>query len=377
MKLYVLLVLLFSALFIETSVAQLTLKITGLPENTPNGTKIYAAGDFNGWNPADENNVFKLSSDGTYNLAINTDKDKINYKITLGSWDKVECNTDKSEIANRVSEVKDNDTISLIIKAWKLEEKKSTKAGNVHIVKDDFYIPQLERKRRIWVYLPPNYLKTDKKYPVLYMHDAQNLFDDLTSYSGEWGVDESLNALYDKTGKGLIVVGIEHGDSLRIDELTPWSHHKYGGGKGADYAKFIVETLKPFIDKKYRTSLNPDRTGLMGSSLGGLITFYMGLKYQKVFSKLGVFSPSFWYSKKCFKQAENFDKQTTLRMYILAGGKEGGNLVEKVNKMEKILVKKGFLEKELKTKIVAEGTHNESFWKKEFYEAIEWLFWSH
>lgn len=361
-------------ILIEASIAQLTLKLESIPENTPKEAKIHVAGDFNNWNPADTNNVFKLSSDGTYRLTIKTNKDKINYKITLGSWDKVECNTDRSDISNRVSEVKNNDTISLIIKAWKLDKKKSTKAENVHIVKNDFYIPQLDRKRRIWVYLPPDYVNSDKKYPVLYMHDAQNIFDDITSYSGEWGVDESLNTWFDKSGKGLIVVGIEHGDSLRIEELTPWSHPQYGGGKGGNYAKFIVETLKPFIDKNYRTSLNPDSTGIMGSSLGGLSSFYMGLRYQKTFGKIGVFSPSFWFSEECFKQAEDFKKQAALKMYILAGGKEGGNLIDEVEKMEKILLHNGFSGKELKTKIVAEGTHSESFWKKEFSEAIEWLF---
>ena len=106
--------------------------------------------------------------------------------------------------------------------------------------------------------MPPDYYQNKKKYPVLYMHDGQKLFDYSTSYVREWGVDESLNKLFDATGKWIIVVGVSHRDSLRVEELTPWTNPKYGGGKGVAYAEFIVETLKPYVDGKYRTLLDRD-----------------------------------------------------------------------------------------------------------------------
>ena len=126
------------------------------------------------------------------------------------------------------------------------QERVSTAATNVSIIQKEFVIPQLNTKPyKVWVYLPPNYQTSTKKYPVIYMHDGQNLFDDKTSFIGEWNVDETLNELYKNTGKGFIVVGIENGGEERINEYTPWPHEEYGGGKGSIYIDFIVNTLKP------------------------------------------------------------------------------------------------------------------------------------
>ena len=112
--------------------------------------------------------------------------------------------------------------------------------------------PQLDTDKKIWIYLPKKYDSAKKKYPVIYMHDAQNLFDAKTSYVGEWNIDEKLDSL----NAQVIIVGIEHGNEKRIDELTPFKNAKYGGGNADNYLRFIVETLKPEIDKKYRTKIN-------------------------------------------------------------------------------------------------------------------------
>ena len=109
--------------------------------------------------------------------------------------------------------------------------------------------PQLKTTKKIWVYLPKNYKTSEKKYPVIYMHDAQNLFDKNTSFAGEWNVDETLDSLKTQA----IVIGIENGNEKRLDELTPFPNEKYGGGKADDYLDFIVNTLKPYVDKNYRT----------------------------------------------------------------------------------------------------------------------------
>ncbi|WP_373941728.1 alpha/beta hydrolase-fold protein [Polaribacter sejongensis] len=140
------------------------------------------------------------------------------------------------------------------IQTEKTIEKLSTKAANVSILQTTFVINGLnDIAHKIWLYLPPNYTTSTEKYDVIYMHDAQNLFDDATSFVGEWGIDETLNTLYKNTGKNFIVVGIENGGEKRIEEYTPWKNEKYGGGKGAIYINFLVNKLKPFIDKKYRT----------------------------------------------------------------------------------------------------------------------------
>lgn len=255
-------------------------------------------------------------------------------------------------------------------------EKKSTAASNVSLLKKEFVIPNINNiSHKIWIYLPPNYHNTSKKYPVIYMHDAQNLFDNATAFMGEWEVDEILNKLYEKTGKGFIVVGIENGGEERINEYTPWKNEKYGGGKGEIYMDFMVNTLKPYIDENYRTKTKQKYTSLIGSSLGGLISYYGGLQYPKTFGKIGALSTSFYFSEKVVDFTKEKGNLKNVKLFLLVGGKEGdGMMDEDTQKMEKLLLKTGFKPKNLKTKINPEGEHNEAFWKSEFLEVVSWLY---
>ena len=262
---------------------------------------------------------------------------------------------------------------SSLVFSQNTSEKKSTATSNVSLLKKEFVIPNLNAiSHRVWIYLPPNYDNTSKKYPVIYMHDAQNLFDNATSYAGEWEVDEALNKLYEATGKGFIVVGIENGGEERINEYTPWKNEKYGGGKGAIYVDFIANTLKPYIDANYRTKQK--NTGLMGSSLGGLISFYGGLQYPKIFGKIGALSTSFWFSEKVVDFTQEKGNLKKLKLFLLVGGKEGDDMDKDTKKMEKLLLNTGFKTKNLKTKINPEGKHNEAFWSNEFLEVVTWLY---
>lgn len=254
-------------------------------------------------------------------------------------------------------------------------EKKSTAASNVSLLKKEFVIPNLNTvSHKVWIYLPPNYDNTSKKYPVIYMHDAQNLFEAATSYAGEWEVDETLNTLYKKTGKGFIVVGIENVGEERINEYTPWENKKYGGGKGAIYVDFIVNTLKPYVDQNYRTKTKQKHTGLIGSSLGGLISYYGGLQHPKTFGKIGALSTSFWFSGKVVDFTQEKGNLKNVQLFLLVGGKEGDNTDKDTQKMEKLLLKTGFNPKNLKTKIAPEGKHNEAFWRSEFSAIVSWLY---
>lgn len=225
--------------------------------------------------------------------------------------------------------------------------------------------------RTIRVYLPQEYENSVDRYPVLYMHDAQNLFDTTTAFSGEWQVDEFLDA---QKGQQVIVVGIDHGNEKRIAELTPFPNEKYGGGEGDAYLDFLVHTLKPHIDSTYRSFPDAENTGIMGSSLGGLISFYAALKYPEIFGKAGVFSPSFWFSKEIYDYAEASEINKNSRFYILGGTAEDDSLVPNIRKMEQLLLKKGLPKKNLKVKITNGGEHNEASWSREFPEAFEWLF---
>ena len=257
----------------------------------------------------------------------------------------------------------------------KTDVRKSTKATNVSILEKAFIINGLnDISHKIWLYLPPNYDTSVENYDVIYMHDAQNLFDDKTSFVGEWEIDETLNMLFKKTGKSFIVVGVENGGEKRIEEYTPWKHEKYGGGKGAIYVDFLANTLKPYIDKKYRTKTDAKNTAIIGSSLGGLISFYGGLKHPEVFGKIGALSTSFWFSNKVTDFAQEKGNQKNTKLYLLVGGKEGNTMVPDTENIAKLLIKHGFPVENIKTKITPEGKHTESFWKAEFLETITFLF---
>lgn len=232
--------------------------------------------------------------------------------------------------------------------------------------------PQLQTKKKIWVYLPLNYEKSTKKYPVIYMHDAQNLFDKAASYAGEWNIDETLDSLKVK----VIIIGVEHGNEKRIDELTPYKNEKHGGGNANAYLEFIVKTLKPHVDNKYRTKTNAKNTGIFGSSLGGLVSFYAALQYPEVFGKVGCFSPAFWINKKeIFQKMEDTPKFTT-KIYLLCGDKEDdGTMVSDMKEMETLINSKRCECKKLnKSVIVKEGKHNEKLWRNAFAKAYLWLF---
>ena len=265
--------------------------------------------------------------------------------------------------------------IHSILFSQNVEEKESTASKNVTIIEKEFVIPNLNNiSHKIWVYLPPNYEVSTKKFPVIYMHDAQNLFDDKNSYIGEWKVDESMNELFNTTKKGFIVVGVENGGEERINEYTPWPNEKYGGGKGAVYIDFIVNTLKPYIDETYRTKPQQKYTALMGSSLGGLISYYGGLKYPDTFGKIGALSTSFWFSDKVIDFTIQNGNINNVKMFLLAGEKEGEEMLESTIKTEKLLLETGFKSKNLTSKIVPEGEHNEAFWSTEFLGIIKWLY---
>ncbi len=232
--------------------------------------------------------------------------------------------------------------------------------------------PQLKTTKKIWIYLPKEYDSTKKKYPVIYMHDAQNIFDAKTSYVGEWNVDEKLDSI----NAQVIIVGIEHGNGKRIDELTPYKNVKYGGGNADNYLRFIVETLKPEIDAKYRTKTNTQNTGIIGSSLGGLVSYYAVLKYPEIFGKAGVFSPSFWYNRKEINELTQKTRNLKAKIYFLCGDNEGdADVIPDLKIIESLIAEKRCDCLNLtKVTIVKGGQHNEKLWRDGFVKAYLWLF---
>ena len=377
--------LLLACLLTSTSIfGQLTLTVTSIPNDTPAGDDIYVAGSFNTWTPG--NAAYKLThqANGNYTITLNIAAGNIEFKFTRGSWATVEGNASGGVIPNRTYNYSGGTAnVNLTILSWEDlggSGGNTTAADNVAIMSNTFYMPQLNKNRRIWIYLPPDYNSTNKHYPVLYMQDGQNIFDDYTSFSGEWGVDETLNTKHTQGDYGCIVVAVDNGGADRLDEYSPWLNSTYNeGGDGDEYMAFMVETLKPYIDNNYRTLPNREYTGIMGSSLGGLISEYGAIKYQDIYSKVGLFSSAYWFNPQVYNYTQTTGKEQTMKFYMLVGGNEEASdeIVTQTEDMRDILIDEGWANNtETKYVYKANGTHSESFWGQEFGAAYEWLFGS-
>jgi predicted alpha/beta superfamily hydrolase len=258
--------------------------------------------------------------------------------------------------------------------------------GDIRLHKD-FHSKVLNNDRNVIVYLPPGYdaNKTDR-YSVLYLHDGQNIFDGATSYipGQEWRMDETAQSLI-AAGKidPLIIVGVYNTGADRVNEYTPVADARYkAGGKADLYGRMLVEELKPFIDANYRTRKDAKHTGLGGSSLGGLVSMYLGLRYPNVFSRLAVVSPSVWWGdKQIVHYTEAISGKPSLRVWLDIGTKEGRDAkdaqetVDGARLLRDTLVKKGWrLGKDLKYFEAPEAEHNERAWAARAAPMLEFLF---
>ncbi|MCP4361533.1 MAG: alpha/beta hydrolase [Chloroflexi bacterium] len=267
------------------------------------------------------------------------------------------------------------------------EKQRHTAVGNIKICKDLESI-QLQNRRDILVYLPPSYDTSQKRYPVLYMHDGYNLFDEATSYVGEWQVDETMERLSAQKQLEAIVVGIPSMGMQRIDEYSPFKDEQYGGGRGDDYLAFIVYTLKPLIDAGFRTLPDKQNTGILGSSMGGLISLYAFFAFPATFGFTGVMSPSLWFAESAiFNYVEEAPFQQG-KIYLDAGTREMGGVwpdqmmlrarsrryYGRVRHMKRILVKKGY--RPTRNLLHIEGKeagHDEAAWADRLPQAIRFF----
>jgi predicted alpha/beta superfamily hydrolase len=252
-----------------------------------------------------------------------------------------------------------------------LESITGTASKNVHIIDTAFYMPQLGRYRRIWLYLPESYKTSRKKYPVIYMHDGQNIFDEKTSFSGEWGVDEAIDTLGLEVGE-MIVVAIDNGGAKRMTEYNPYDHEKFGKGEGDAYVDFIVNTLRPYINKNYRTKRSAKYTFTAGSSMGGLVSLHAILKYPNRFGGAGVFSPAFWLAPQVKDDVSKKARKVKGKIYFFAGQQEGETMVPDMLSVFELFSSKS--KAKLTSVIRSEGKHSEATWRSEFPLFYKWLF---
>ncbi len=249
----------FSFLIFSSASAQFHVQFV-VKEQPPAHRKdtIFIAGSFNVWNPFDKKTLILPVNSEDRSIDLQLLAGNYEYKFTRGGWTKVETTKDGKGVGNRTVTVAKDTVINISINGWSDDFKtetvarKHTASSHVSILDSTFNIPQLNRTRRIWIYLPNDYGTTKKRFPVLYMHDGQNLFDEATSGFGEWGVDECLDSLFRQGKKECIVIGIDNG-AKRMNEYNPYEFKPYGNGEGDKYVDFLANTLKPYIDKNFRT----------------------------------------------------------------------------------------------------------------------------
>ena len=336
---------------------------------------LFIAGSFNNWNPQQDKFRFTQKEDTSLLEVNNLPAATYQYKIARGSWQTVECTNEGKPIENHTLVLSSDTTVIITVAAWQddfvVNPLKHTSSQNVHLLDTAFIIPQLNTTRAVWIYLPPDYdTNVKKRYPVLYMQDGQNIFDDQTAAFGEWGVDESLDSLIKKGIPACIVVGIANGAN-RMSEYNPYTFRNYGKGTGNEYVDFLAKTLKPFIDSYYRTLTTKENTIIAGSSMGGLISYYALLKYPKIFGKAGVFSPAFWTASGIKKLTNSFKRKINNKLFFYIGKLEGEKYVSDMNEIVQKLGK--YSNAKIYSVIDPLGMHNEKAWRKWFPTFYTWM----
>lgn len=257
---------------------------------------------------------------------------RVQYKATRGSWQSVEKDSSGRDIPNRdfLAIASENDvpqTISIVVQRWGAPEPfKSTVTGTLKL-HERITSQYLSRSRHVSVWLPPGYEESGMRYPVLYLQDGQNLFDESTAAFGtEWRVDETATDLIEKREiQPVIVVGIWN-TADRMDEYTLTKDERFGGGgRGLEYIRFIVEELKPLIDRTYRTRTDRESTSIGGSSLGGLIAMHACLEQPDVFGHCLAFSPSLGWDQESLLKSLQSEKKwpANVKLWLSMGTREG------------------------------------------------------
>jgi predicted alpha/beta superfamily hydrolase len=238
----------------------------------------------------------------------------------------------------------------------------------------------LKNERNLVVYLPPGYEEQPgRRFPVLYLQDGQNLFDGTTSFipGMDWRVGQTADHMIG-TGavEPLLIVGVYNTGKNRIREYTPSRVPKLGGGSANRYAKFLIEELKPFIDHEYRTLGDAAHTGLGGSSLGGLVSLYVGLKFSDVYGKLAALSPSVWWHQRVMHGfAARMPVRRRPSIWLDIGTGEGLQIVRDVEKFRDVLLQKGWqLDRDLHFERIEGAEHNESAWAQRVARVLQFLF---
>ena len=235
-------------------------------------------------------------------------------------------------------------------------------------------------ERCVWVYLPEAYAaEPDRRFPVFYLHDGQNLFDPHTSYipGRTWRAGETADRLA-RAGEmqPAILVGVANTGLGRSAEYTPTRDVRMGGGEGRRYGRLLTEELKPWLDRSFRTLPGPLDTGLGGSSLGGLISLFLGLEQPEIFGRLAVLSPSIWWDHRAILTfVAGPHKEQHPRIWLDIGTAEGQRHVRDTELLFRLLLRQGWQDGlDVRLLIVPGGVHDEDAWAARFDQVLRFLF---
>lgn len=309
----------------------------------------------------------------------------LEFHLSRGGWDKVACGAAGVLTAPYTFLIKEAGVLSIVVAAWRDDFPLSTASEQVHLLSEHFFFPALNAYRKVWIYLPESYEHApEQRYPVLYMHDGQHLFDEATAVGRkgpvEWQVDKVINQSADEA----IVVAIAHGgeekDRLHDYVVQPVEGMPHPAGK--QYLQDIVQALKPFVDSQYRTLPDWKYTAMAGSSLGGLLSLYAGLMHTDQFACLGVFSPSLWLDQqqvdRMIEGLGTKEQQAAQSYYLYGGGLENRKIKDRAAvEMDKDIERLSKLMKEvLQTTVTVAinpvGKHGALYWQQAFPQFYAW-----
>jgi predicted alpha/beta superfamily hydrolase len=349
---------------------------------------VYISGSFNQWGLGDKAWPMTALPDGSYAARLPAwVRGNYEFKFHLGGWESEAVTARGAKMGNFNATFGPRKSMfEYVIEGWQGVEAwpkaNSTAPKGVSILSNDFAMPQLNRTRRIWVYLPPDYGQTNKRYPVIYMQDAQNVFDAATSFAGEWGVDETLNRLAAAGDSGAIVIGIDNGGRTRDQEYHTTDPDTGRPGQADQYLAFLVNTLKPLVDATFRTKADRLNTAIMGASSGGWISLYAAMKFPDVFGKAAMFSTPLWLNPRFDAMASSLRPyRDGTKLWFTCGATEkigqgpAGMFARDQPALIDALVAAGYSSTtQLNASVDPEGQHNEAFWARRFEDAYKWLF---
>jgi predicted alpha/beta superfamily hydrolase len=232
--------------------------------------------------------------------------------------------------------------------------------------------PELRNRRTVDVYLPASYARSRRRYPVIYMHDGQNLSNPATAFAGTWSLPLVLRQL---AGERIepIVVGVHHAGESRLAEYSPFYDSRHGGGRGDEYLRFLVRTLKPRIDRGFRTQPGRRSTAIAGSSMGGLISLYAVFRHRAIFGSAAVLSPALWFgNRRIFEYVERSTARPE-RMYLDVGTAETPQALRDARRMRRLIQSKDGERARVKYVEAEAAPHSESAWAARLPDALRFV----